>query len=89
MSITRFTPENTAIVLIDHQVGTMGWVRSTPFDGMREKALALAKAAKALDMPLILTTSLEEHAQGLLLAPSTPEHASTACPTTENNPNAA
>jgi nicotinamidase-related amidase len=68
MSITRFTSENTAILLIDHQVGTMGWVRSTPFEGMKEKALALAKAAKALDMPLILTTSMEDHAQGPLLA---------------------
>jgi len=68
MSITRFTPENTAVLLIDHQVGTMGWARSTPFEDMKEKALALAKAAKALDMPLILTRSLEDHAQGPLLA---------------------
>ncbi len=67
MSVTLFDPENTAVLLIDHQVGTMGWARSTPFDDMKAKALALAKAARALDMPLILTTSMEDHAQGPLL----------------------
>jgi nicotinamidase-related amidase len=67
MSVTLFDAENTAVLLIDHQVGTMGWARSAPFDGMKARALALAKAAKALDLPLILTTSMEDHAQGPLL----------------------
>ncbi|MGW6401285.1 isochorismatase family protein [Streptomyces sp. NPDC055134] len=63
-----FTTENTAMLLIDHQVGTMGWVGSITFDEMKANALALAKAAKALDMPLVLTSSMEEYAQGPLLA---------------------
>jgi hypothetical protein len=33
-------------------------------DEVRANALALARAAVALDMPLILTISLEDHAQG-------------------------
>ncbi|MFI0483977.1 isochorismatase family protein [Actinomadura sp. 9N215] len=67
MALNLFTPENTAVVLIDHQAGTVGWVRSTDRDELKANAFALAKAAKALDMPLILTTSLEEHAQGQIL----------------------
>ncbi|MFF3371445.1 isochorismatase family protein [Streptomyces sp. NPDC002680] len=63
-----FTPENSAMLLIDHQVGTMGWVGSIAFDEMKANALALAKAAKALDIPLVLTSSMEEYAQGPLLS---------------------
>lgn len=62
----RFTPEDTAIVLIDHQLGTMSWVGSIDQDLMKANALALAKSAKALEMPLVLTSSLEDHAQGRL-----------------------
>lgn len=68
MTAQRFTPDNTAMLLIDHQVGTMGWVGSISFDEMKANALALAKAAKALDIPLILTSSMEQYAQGPLLA---------------------
>ncbi|MEU3618914.1 isochorismatase family protein [Streptomyces sp. NPDC006872] len=64
----QFTPDNTAILLIDHQVGTMSWVGSIAFEEMKANALALAKAAKALDIPLVLTSSMEEYAQGPLLA---------------------
>lgn len=66
MSDALFTPEDTAVLLIDHQLGTMSWVRSMPIDDMKANALALAKAAKALDMPLVLTSSLEDQAQGSL-----------------------
>ncbi|QFY05369.1 isochorismatase family protein [Nonomuraea phyllanthi] len=62
-----FTPEDTAVLLIDHQTGTMSWVGSADQDEVKTNALALAKAAVALDMPLILTTSMEDHAQGPLL----------------------
>jgi len=62
-----FTPDDTAILLIDHQLGTMSWIGSADRDQVKANALALAKAAVALDIPLILTTSLEDHAQGPLL----------------------
>ena len=60
-------PKHTAIVLIDHQVGTMGWVRSIEQKEMEKNAAALAKVAIALDMPLVLTSSMEEYAQGPLM----------------------
>lgn len=68
MTVRHFTPEDSAVLFIDHQTGTMSWVGSTPFEEMKANALALAKAAKALGMPLILTTSLEDQLQGPLLA---------------------
>nr|WP_245592312.1 isochorismatase family protein [Ectobacillus panaciterrae] len=55
------------MLLIDHQVGTMGWVRSISFDEMKTNTLVLAKAAKVLNMPVVLTSSMEEYAQGPLL----------------------
>ncbi|MFF8028636.1 isochorismatase family protein [Streptomyces sp. NPDC007896] len=67
MPAQPFTADNTAMLLIDHQVGTMGWVTSISFDEMKANALALAKAARALDIPLVLTSSMEEYAQGPLL----------------------
>ena len=68
MSEQSFTSQNTAMLLIDHQVGTMGWVRSIEFDELKANALALARTAKALDIPLVLTSSMEAYAQGPLLS---------------------
>lgn len=68
MSVTLFSADDAAVVLIDHQVGTMSWVHSTEYDGMKDRALALAKAAKALEMPLVLTSSMEDQEQGPMLA---------------------
>jgi hypothetical protein len=50
--------------LIDHQVGTMGWVRSIPFEEMKRNALMLAKTARILKS----AGSAEEYAQGPLLS---------------------
>lgn len=63
-----FTPENSLMLLIDHQVGTMGWVGSISFDEMKKNALMLAKTAAATGMPVVLTSSMEEQAQGPLLS---------------------
>lgn len=56
-----------AVLLIDHQVGTMSWVKSIAIDEMKRNALLLAKTAKILDMPVVLTTSMEDHPQGPLM----------------------
>jgi nicotinamidase-related amidase len=68
MSFERFTGSNAALLLIDHQVGTMSWVKSIPFDEMKRNALMLAKTAQILSMPVVLTSSMEEYAQGPLLS---------------------
>jgi nicotinamidase-related amidase len=60
----QFTPDNSAIVLIDHQVGTLQFVHTMSPDESLRNAVMLAKAAKAYGMPVVLTTSMEDHIQG-------------------------
>lgn len=43
MSYEKFSSDNAAMPLIDHQVGTMSWVKSIPFDEMKRNALMLAE----------------------------------------------
>jgi nicotinamidase-related amidase len=63
----RFTGANAAMLLIDHQIGTMSWVRSAPLEEIKRNTIVLAKVARALNMPVILTSSMEEHVQGPLM----------------------
>ncbi|MBV5265918.1 isochorismatase family protein [Pinisolibacter aquiterrae] len=68
MSYEKFGAENAAMLLIDHQIGTMGWVKSISFDEMKRNALMLAETARILKLPVVLTSSMEEYAQGPLLS---------------------
>jgi nicotinamidase-related amidase len=67
MSITRFSPDDAALLLIDFQVGTIGWVGSTDQGDLAQRVVALASAVRGLGMPIVLTSSLEEQAQGPIL----------------------
>ena len=67
MNLERFSSQNAAMLLIDHQVGTMSWVRSAPVEEIKRNTVVLAKAARALNLPVILTTSMEEQVQGPLM----------------------
>ena len=60
----QFTPDNSAIVLIDHQVGTLHFVYTMSPDESLRNAVMLAKAAKEYGIPVVLTTSQEDHIQG-------------------------
>jgi nicotinamidase-related amidase len=64
-----FKPETCALVLIDYQVGTLQLIKTIASDLALRNAAILAKAAKAFGMPIVLTTSQEDHIQGVL-APS-------------------
>lgn len=55
-----FTPDNALVMLVDHQTGTLGWVKSLPQDTVRTSCRVLARLAVAYDMPLVLTTTMEE-----------------------------
>lgn len=61
------TPDNAAMVLIDHQVGTMNWAKSVDRELIEANTRALARVAVDLGMPLVLTSSMEEHMQGPLM----------------------
>ena len=60
----HFKPETSALVLIDYQVGTMQLIKNQMPDISLRNAIALAKAALAFDMPIVLTSSQEDHLQG-------------------------
>jgi nicotinamidase-related amidase len=63
-----FTPDNAAMLLIDHQVGTISWTNSHDREEIKKNALQLAKIATAVDMPLVLTSSMEDNIQGPLVS---------------------
>jgi nicotinamidase-related amidase len=45
----------------------MGWTHSHDLNLVKQNALKLARIAKAVGMPVVLTSSMEDHAQGPLL----------------------
>lgn len=62
-----FTAQQSALLLIDHQVGTMQLIKNLPLDRVRLNTLALAKTARALGIPVVLTSSQEDRVQGPLM----------------------
>ncbi len=53
--------------IIDHQVGTMKLIQNIPLEVAKRNTLALAKTAKILNLPTILTSSQENNVQGSLM----------------------
>jgi nicotinamidase-related amidase len=58
------TADNTALVLVDQQVGLMTGVRDISTGELKHNVVALAKAAKALRLPIVLTTTASESMWG-------------------------
>ena len=63
------TPENAALVLVDHQVGLMSGVRDYSIAELKHNVVGLAKAAKALKLPIVVTTTVRDSMWG----PTIPE----------------
>lgn len=63
----RLTPENSALLLIDHQTGTMLGVQDIRLDQFRSNVLALAKTAVVHNIPTVLTASYAEGPNGPLM----------------------
>src|SRR5271154_3314469 len=61
--------ENAALVLVDHQVGLMSGVRDYSIGMLKHNVVALAKAAKALKLPIVMTTTARDRMWG----PTIPE----------------
>ena len=53
----QLTADNAAVVLVDHQVGLYSGVRDTGLLELKHNVRALAKAAQALSLPVIATTT--------------------------------
>jgi nicotinamidase-related amidase len=67
MTTTKLTSTNAAMILIDHQVGTLNFAKSIARNQIETNTRALARAAIALGMPMVFTTSMEDQQQGPLL----------------------
>lgn len=68
---TKFTIENTVLVLVDHQVGTIGWAGELANKEEQEQlkmwTRVMTRFAKNAGIPIVLTSSLETENQGPLL----------------------
>ena len=63
----KVVANEAAIILIDHQVGTMNWIGSIEKKIVEANTRALAKVAISLDMPIVFTSSQEDKMQGPLM----------------------
>ncbi|MFJ6656371.1 isochorismatase family protein [Streptomyces sp. NPDC091377] len=63
------TRDNAAVVLVDHQVGLLSGVRDIPVAELKHNVASLARAATALGIPLVVTTTAAESMWG----PTAPE----------------
>lgn len=61
------TPENSVLLLIDHQIGLMQMIDDMPPEQVKNNVLDLAKTAKTLGIPVILTTSRDWGLNGQIL----------------------
>jgi nicotinamidase-related amidase len=58
------TSENAAVVLADHQVGLLTGVRDISTGELKHNVVALAKTAKALRLPIVVTSTARDSMWG-------------------------
>src|ERR1700746_3281851 len=63
------TSQNAAVILVDHQIGLMSGVRDYSIGMLKHNVVALAKAARALRLPIVVTTTARDSMWG----PTIPE----------------
>ena len=67
MSVRSYEPlttDNAALILVDHQIGLMTGVRDYSTGELKHNVVALAKAAKALSLPIVVTTTARDSMWG-------------------------
>jgi nicotinamidase-related amidase len=69
MSRVPFTRHNTAVLLIDHQVGLFTGVRDIGVNELKHNVVALARAAQILNLPVLAATTARDSMWG----PTIPE----------------
>ncbi|MEM1443945.1 MAG: hypothetical protein AAGF67_16475, partial [Verrucomicrobiota bacterium] len=60
----RLTPDNCAVLFVDHQAGLMNLVDNVEMDRYKADVMAKAKTAKLHGLPVVLTTSAEAGPNG-------------------------
>jgi nicotinamidase-related amidase len=66
---SRITRENTAVLLIDHQVGLFTGVRDLTVRDLKHNVMSLANAARTLSLPVVAATTARDSMWG----PTIPE----------------
>lgn len=56
----QFTPQNSAILLVDHQKMTMDWIYSQDRKGVERNLQMLARLGNDMNIPLLITTTMED-----------------------------
>jgi nicotinamidase-related amidase len=69
MGRVPFTRHNTAVLLIDHQVGLFTGVRDININELKHNVVALARAAEILNLPVVAVTTARDSMWG----PTIPE----------------
>lgn len=67
MSLRTYEPltaDNAALILVDHQVGLMTGVRDYSTGELKHNVVALARAAQALNLPIVVTTTARDSMWG-------------------------
>lgn len=67
MTIRNYEPltqDNAAVILVDHQVGLMTGVRDYSTGELKHNVVALARAARALKLPIVATTTARDSMWG-------------------------
>ncbi|MCZ8228526.1 isochorismatase family protein [Flavobacterium sp.] len=56
----QFTPQNAAILLVDHQKMTMDWIYSQDKKNVENNLRMLSRIGAEVNVPLLVTTTMEE-----------------------------
>lgn len=56
-----FTPQNAAILLVDHQDGTIGWVKSVPVETVIANVRMLGRLGAEMGVPLVVGSTMEQN----------------------------
>ena len=64
MAYSRRTRQNTAVLLIDHQVGLFTGIRDLSIEELKHNVVGLAKAAQVLGLPVIPVTTARDSMWG-------------------------
>lgn len=57
---SKYTPQDCAILLIDHQDMTVGWINSQPRETCVNNVRMLARIGEELGVPLLVTSTMED-----------------------------
>jgi nicotinamidase-related amidase len=60
----RFTPQNSAVLLVDHQKLTVDWIKSQPRASFLQNVRLLTRVAVEGNVPLLITSTMEDQVAG-------------------------